>query len=77
MQEPVASPVPFSIRRHTVQSLALLFWASSLCLPAIAADETIYTNQNKLFRSTRQVTTLGASLFGDKVSLYTGALEFG
>jgi YD repeat-containing protein len=76
MHEPVASPVPFSIRRHTVQSVALLFWASCLCLPAESAEETVYTNQNKLFQSTRQVTALGPSLFGDRVSLYTGALEF-
>jgi len=42
----------------------------------VSLAETIYADQNKLFRSSRNVTALGADLFGDKVNLYTGALEF-
>jgi YD repeat-containing protein len=37
---------------------------------------TTYTDQNKLIRAPQAVTRLGADLFGDKVNLYTGALEF-
>jgi hypothetical protein len=44
-------------------------------LPALA-QETIYENQAKLIRSPNSVTRLGDDLFGDKVNLYTGALEF-
>lgn len=50
---------------------SVLFCVSSVCWA-----DTIYMDQNKLFRSARNVTTLGADLFGDKVNLYTGALEF-
>jgi len=48
----------------------------ALCVSPLCIAETIYTDQNKLFGSARQITTLGPSLFGDKVNLYTGTLEF-
>ena len=37
---------------------------------------TTFTDQNKLIRAPQAVTRLGADLFGDKVNLYTGSLEF-
>jgi len=37
---------------------------------------TSYSDQNKLIRAPQAVTRLGADLFGDKVNLYTGGLEF-
>ena len=58
-------------RLYAAGLAALLLSAGAPC-----SADTIYTDQNKLFRSARQVTPLGASLFGDKVNLYTGALEF-
>ena len=49
-----------------------------LCLLAAPSTqaETIYGEQDKLIRGGRAVGTLGADLFGDKVSLYNGTLEF-
>jgi len=46
------------------------------CTSTLCFADTIYADQNKLFKSTRNVITLGPSLFGDKVNLNTGALEF-
>lgn len=44
--------------------------------PDLLAEATAYTEQAKLIRAPQAVTTLGANLFGDRVNLYTGALEF-
>ena len=43
---------------------------------ATAAVDTIYSEQGKLIRAGEAVGTLGADLFGDKVNLYTGTVEF-
>ncbi|MCS0588936.1 RHS repeat domain-containing protein [Massilia norwichensis] len=43
---------------------------------AYAQTATTYSDQNKLIRAPQAVTRLGADLFGDKVNLYTGGLEF-
>ena len=51
---------------------ALLCLFASAALPA----ESIYSEQDKLIRANRAVTTLGPDLFGDKVNLYNGTLEF-
>ncbi|WP_426116091.1 RHS repeat domain-containing protein [Massilia sp. PWRC2] len=40
------------------------------------ADTSTYQEQGKLIRAPRDVARLGADLLGDKVNLYTGALEF-
>jgi YD repeat-containing protein len=40
------------------------------------AQTTIYVEQDKLIRGSRDVATLGADLFGDQVSLYNGNVEF-
>ncbi len=37
---------------------------------------SFYEEQNQLIRASRSVSALGPSLFGDKVNLYTGTLEF-
>jgi RHS repeat-associated protein len=48
-------------------------------VPAPAQAQTIgshYSEQGKLIRAGEAVGTLGADLFGDKVNLYTGTVEF-
>jgi hypothetical protein len=54
-------------------TLSLLFWhpASSL-----AQDASTYKEQGKLIHAPRDIAQLGSDLFGDKVNLYTGSLEF-
>lgn len=60
-------------------------WLAPTLLLALAATHTgawaqgtasIYDEQDKLVRSDGQVTPLKGDLFGDHVSLYSGALEF-
>ena len=41
-----------------------------------AQQPTTYTEQSKLFRAPNAFSQLGTDLFGDKVNLYTGSLEF-
>lgn len=43
---------------------------------ASAAVDSIFSEQGKLIRAGEAVGTLGADLFGDKVNLYTGTVEF-
>ncbi|MDO8653460.1 MAG: hypothetical protein Q7R66_14835 [Undibacterium sp.] len=40
------------------------------------ADISLYAEKGQLIRAPRAVTTLGVDLFGDKVNLYNGNLEF-
>ena len=56
----------------TVATLLALAISSS----ATAAGDTSYSEQGKLIRASEAVGTLGADLFGDKVNLYTGTVEF-
>ncbi len=51
--------------------LLSMWWASP---PSQAAS--IYGETDKLIRAGRSVQALGPDLFGDKVNLYTGAVEF-
>ncbi|MBQ5963320.1 hypothetical protein [Massilia sp. ZL223] len=51
-----------------------LFSLIASMLSAHAA--TTYSEQEKLIRAPRAFTALGTGLFGDKVNLYTGNLEF-
>ncbi|WP_028104075.1 RHS repeat protein, partial [Pseudoduganella violaceinigra] len=44
--------------------------------PSALASTSIYAESGKLIRSQTGMTTLGPDLFGDKVSMYTGGLEF-
>jgi YD repeat-containing protein len=53
--------------------LALLF---STGLPSYAQETSVFKEQSKLIRPTDDTVALGNDLFGDKVSLYTGGLEF-
>lgn len=55
-----------------VFSVSLFFIAAQVS----AQTDTPYTEQNKLIRAPQAFTRLGADLFGDKVNLYTGSLEF-
>ncbi|MFC3471814.1 RHS repeat protein [Massilia oculi] len=61
-----------------VTGFAIVFIPVSFLLlsQSALAQQTPYTEQAKLIRAPQAVTTLGADLFGDKVNLYTGALEF-
>ena len=49
--------------------------ATALSMPPAYATSN-YSEQEKLIRAPRAVTTLGTDLFGDKVNLYSGNLEF-
>jgi hypothetical protein len=55
---------------------ALLIVALAAQAASAQQSPTTYSDQNKLIRAPQAVTRLGADLFGDKVNLYTGALEF-
>jgi YD repeat-containing protein len=46
--------------------------------PVLSAppEETVYQEQSKLIRAPQSVTRLGEDIFGDKINLYTGSLEF-
>jgi YD repeat-containing protein len=56
--------------------LGIASLSSFLLSQAALAQQTPYTEQAKLIRAPQAVTTLGTDLFGDKVNLYTGGLEF-
>ena len=43
---------------------------------AASTSESIYTESGKLTRADEAVTSLGPDLFGDKVNLYNGTVEF-
>ena len=55
-----------------VITLGLVLQAST----ASAQDATVFLEQGQLVRASQNVTALGPDLMGDKVNLYTGALEF-
>jgi hypothetical protein len=55
---------------------ALLALAFAAQMANAQQDATTYTEQSKLIRAPNAMTRLGADLFGDKVNLYTGSLEF-
>lgn len=56
---------------------ALMALAASLAAgSSLAQDASVYQEQKGLIRAPRTVAPLGAQLFGDKISYYTGALEF-
>jgi RHS repeat-associated protein len=46
------------------------------CAAATAQNATVFTEQGQLVRASQNITALGADLMGDKVNLYTGAVEF-
>jgi hypothetical protein len=49
----------------------------SIVATAVQSQETsTFKQQSKLIRPTEETVALGNDLFGDKVSLYTGSLEF-
>lgn len=52
-------------------ALAALF---ALQTTSCVGAESVYSEQNKLIRGGRDVTTLGADLFGDTVSLYNTSI---
>ena len=54
-------------------SLSLLFWHPT---SGFAQEASTYKEQGKLIHAPRDIATLGSDLFGDKVNLYTGSLEF-
>lgn len=54
----------------------LLFSVAWWLSGAMAHTPTLYEEQGQLMRGSGKVTTLGPDLFGDEVSLYSGALSF-
>ena len=60
----------------TIAAFASLLALAFVGPPATAAVDSIYTEQGKLIRAGEAVGTLGVDLFGDKVNLYTGTVEF-
>jgi RHS repeat-associated protein len=62
-------------KARTAAAFAALIALAFVGTPAGAVD-SIYTEQGKLIRAGEAVGTLGADLFGDKVNLYTGTVEF-
>jgi YD repeat-containing protein len=61
-----------TLYRHAALAATCMFTAIAAPLHA----ESIYSEQDKLIRADRNVGTLGADLFGDKVNFYNGTLEF-
>jgi hypothetical protein len=60
----------------TNKKFAVLTVAMAVQAAYAQQTPTTYTDQNKLIRAPQAVTRLGADLFGDKVNMYTGGLEF-
>ena len=54
----------------------LLFLASAFGFSAPAAEVSYFQEQARLIRSPQASSVLGVELFGDKVNLYNGGLEF-
>ncbi len=78
MSQPTTAPV--RSRRHRWLAGLLMAGAASW-LPGAQAQSatptpTLYEEQGQLMRGSGKVTTLGPDLFGDEVSLYSGALSF-
>lgn len=71
MGEPY-SKVLFKIVRRLLSVSTTIAFATGYA----SAQVSVYSEQGKLFRAPDAITTLGANLFGDKVNLYTGGLEF-
>lgn len=72
MGELSSTPVRGAVVR--LRALWVAVVTISACVSAGAA--TYYEEQGQLVRAGRSVTALGPDLFGDKVSLYSGASEF-
>ena len=66
------SKVLFKIVRRLLSVSTTIAFATGYA----SAQVSVYSEQGKLFRAPDAITTLGANLFGDKVNLYTGGLEF-
>jgi hypothetical protein len=58
----------------SVRNLLVALPIAGAVLPTFA--QTVYEEQSKLIRAPKSYTRLGDNLFGDKVNLYTGSLEF-
>lgn len=70
---PVIRFVPIIRAFFLALPAALAVHASSAADPD---EQTYYQEQSKLIRSPNSFARLGDDLFGDKVNLYTGSLEF-
>jgi YD repeat-containing protein len=62
--------------RHRHGQRSSTFLAAMLAAGSVLAQTTVYSEQDKLTRGSRDVATLGADLFGDQVSMYNGNIEF-
>lgn len=70
---PISALAAFA--RRPAPALAALA-LSSLAGLSQAQEVTVSALQGQIERATQNITALGADLMGDKVNLYTGALEF-
>ncbi|GAB3448374.1 hypothetical protein GCM10027320_42330 [Massilia solisilvae] len=65
---------------HWFARVSVCTFSVLAALPTVSVAETPsvsrYQDQNQLIRAPQALASLGTNLFGDKVNLYTGALEF-
>ena len=59
-----------------VTKLLVAAGMATLMIPSASAQTSTYQELGQLIRAPRAITALGPDLFGDKVNLYTGDLEF-
>ncbi|MBC3874902.1 RHS repeat domain-containing protein [Undibacterium flavidum] len=68
---------PFNIATKRSSGLTLVLTALLMSANVASAQTpSIYSEQSKLIKAPNAVSRLGADLFGDKVNLYNGGLEF-
>ena len=78
MSQPTTAPVR-GRRNHWLASLLMAgaaSWLPGALAQTATPTPTLYEEQGQLMRGSGRVTTLGPDLFGDEVSLYSGALNF-
>ncbi|MDP3670714.1 MAG: RHS repeat domain-containing protein [Telluria sp.] len=69
--------IPGSFRRRFVSIILTAWLPALLCAPRADAQDTTTAKEHvKLIRAQRDMAVLGKDLFGDRVNLYTGSLEF-
>ena len=64
------------IRVGLLTRIAVALGLGFLISTALAQNATVFSEQGQLVRASQNVTALGNDLMGDKVNLYTGAVEF-
>lgn len=69
--------MPKQFLMHLLARASVCVFPILAALPVASVAQTVsrYQDQNQLIRAPQALAGLGADLFGDKVNLYTGALE--